>query len=426
MTLAQAHSRVFGHIVEDSLEEAGFLWARWERFLDAPHLSLADVFFWVEDRLQGALDGVRCGGDAVLDTVLEPALASDERGLVSAAAHVLASSSHAGARELLLRALLGFSGPLLAAVRRGVELAPASRGLLPQLAAAASEVEPDNQVAVLELHAAFGQDPGVLLMQLAASGDARVRAAALRACPVGLAGDALARQALADSEPLVVAAAVELGLCCHTRGAWESCLDLCSEPKPAPEAHALLPLLAMSGSARAHTLLQGALAEEALQRAAVAALGVSGRLDDAERCCELLRSGQHVKLAADALCAITGLQLEAHKLVADEPLQEEAEPSEDDALPLPDAQGVDVWWQAQRGSYVASQRYILGEVATASTLRDALEHGPARWRHVRARELTVRSGRVFHVETRAFAQTQKRQLARAGTELTAISGWAAI
>src|ERR1035438_86412 len=62
-------------LVEESLDEAEFLWRRWEAALSTHARDLAGVRFWVEERLLGSLDGLRAAGTRAYDPLLIPALA---------------------------------------------------------------------------------------------------------------------------------------------------------------------------------------------------------------------------------------------------------------------------------------------------------------------------------------------------------------
>src|SRR5436190_11144567 len=64
MPLTSGASHAFDDLVEESLDEAAFLWGRWESELVSLTRSLDEVWTWTEDRLHGALDGVRAAGPA--------------------------------------------------------------------------------------------------------------------------------------------------------------------------------------------------------------------------------------------------------------------------------------------------------------------------------------------------------------------------
>src|SRR6185503_8422596 len=76
-TPPQTVAAPFQDLVEESFDEAAFLWRRWENELVSLTRNLDEVWSWTEDRLHGALDGVRVGGASTLD-LAKDALATDE------------------------------------------------------------------------------------------------------------------------------------------------------------------------------------------------------------------------------------------------------------------------------------------------------------------------------------------------------------
>ena len=88
---ARARPAVIWDLVEESFEEAEFLWQRWEDGLASHARDLTGTAFWVEERLAGSLDGIRVAGDAAFEPLLAPAMASDELWRLSVAAHVAAT-----------------------------------------------------------------------------------------------------------------------------------------------------------------------------------------------------------------------------------------------------------------------------------------------------------------------------------------------
>jgi uncharacterized protein (TIGR02270 family) len=198
----------------------------------------------------------------------------------------------------------------------------------------------------------------------------------------------------------------------------------------------MLLLAAMLGSERDHKMVLAALATEGLQRDAIWALGFGGRRSGADACVELLAQDRHVKLAAEAFCAITGLDLSAAGLAAppvpeaDEPiaferedLDADLEPRPEALLPTPDVGGVIRWWNEQRPHFDGDSRYMGGRPASFDLLYGRLVNGPMRRRHATAVEMAIRTEGRVQVQTRAFAPTQRRQMAAfAGLPREAFSG----
>jgi uncharacterized protein (TIGR02270 family) len=199
------------------------------------------------------------------------------------------------------------------------------------------------------------------------------------------------------------------------------CRDLAAAEIRGSE-HMLL-LLAMVGSAADHKILLTALGGQPRQPATIWALGFGGRREGADACLDLLAQDRHVRLAAEAFCAITGLDLEAAGLLeppppeSDEPISFEAddldadlEPKPDDLLPMPKIGGVISWWNKERPRFDVETRYQSGRPVTIELLQTLLAEAPMRRRHVFAVELAVRTQGRFQVETRALASEQRRQM----------------
>jgi hypothetical protein len=111
-------------------------------------------------------------------------------------------------------------------------------------------------------------------------------------------------------------------------------------------------------------------------------------------------------------------------------LDADLRPTVDDALPEPDVAGVAAWWRTHRSEFHQDARYLRGKALRLTELQTSLREGPARWRHVHALELALRSGGAARLSTRAFARTQRRQLVAMGNlsqrQLTTIQGWAPV
>src|SRR5580704_1008471 len=109
------------HLIDESFEEAAFLWSRWEADLASISRNLDEVWSWTEDRLSGALDGVRLAPDAALERLVETAVSAGKPLELTVCGHVLANAAAPGARALLLRSLSAATGRQLRALMRGIE-----------------------------------------------------------------------------------------------------------------------------------------------------------------------------------------------------------------------------------------------------------------------------------------------------------------
>jgi uncharacterized protein (TIGR02270 family) len=426
MSVASAIGRPSGPIwrlVEGALDEAEFLWQRWQAMLWTHAYDLDGVSFWVEERLLGALDGLRVGGEAALDSLLIPALGADDRFRAAVAAHLLATSGQRRVMDALVAAVRESNGARLIALEQGLQVvrSKAVFGILDDLLVRAG---PAHWSSALRMQAFQQRDPGAQVEQALASDDAALQTAALQALrhTTAIAGAVAVERHLGASDPTVRDAAIETGLVRGIGAAWARCRELAASSKA--DAGPALLLVALLGLAEDQETILKAVADEVLKKDALFALGFAGTRAAADICVETMATGVQAQLAAEAFTGITGLDLTAERLVAASPVVEREEPipfeEEDldanlvptpaDLLPWPDVAGVIRWWNANRARFVAGQRYIRGAPADLTALQRALVQGSMRRRHAIALELAVRTGGRYQVETRALTATQRRQM----------------
>jgi uncharacterized protein (TIGR02270 family) len=235
-------------------------------------------------------------------------------------------------------------------------------------------------------------------------------------------GARLLARALALTEAAALQTAIESGLILGDRAAWTLCRDQ-AEARGAGRGRALL-AVAMLGSERDHVGVMGALGDPQWQRDAIWALGFGGRRAGADACVELLVQDQHPRLAAEAFCAITGLDLHDADLAVAAPPEPDPTPEDpategqelidgERALPVADVTGVIRWWNRQRPRFARDTRYLGGRPLTLDCLVDGLLHGPMRRRRPLAWELAVRTRGRVQLETGAFLAEQRRRLSAA-------------
>jgi uncharacterized protein (TIGR02270 family) len=408
-------------IVEECLDEAEFLWQRRDGKLLAHDWTLSDLESWVERRLLGALEGLVAPGAASLDRVLGPGLASDETTRVAVSAYALLTSGVPAGLELFRAAFLAATDARLAALGRGLELVPAA---LDALAPSVRGAPPPVLAAWLDA-CAFQQRPtGYDLGEWLGSRETvlqRAGARLLRFADPGTRQSWYA-PAVGLADPEARALAVESLLIAGLPQAKPACRELAAADLPGNAG--MLLLLAMLGTPEEHEVVLAALGSAARQEAAIWALGFGGRRAGADACLELVAQGHHEKLAAEAFCAITGLDLQAAGLTAppppeaDEPIPLEQEnldaklvPEPEELLPAPDVGGVIEWWKQHRGQFADRVRYLGGRPSTPELLHDRLLDGPLRRRQAWALELAAATRGRLQVESRAFAAEQTRQLA---------------
>jgi uncharacterized protein (TIGR02270 family) len=417
-------------LVEESLDEAAFLWSQWEDALLTHAHDLASVSFWIEERLLGAVDGLRAGGAPALDPLLIPALGGDDGLRATAAAHAIAGEAEAAGMAALIEAWRGAGPERLAALQRALELTPidpapgpGKGGSWERFERALDGAGPGARAALLDAQAFQGLAPRRAIAEGVASGHPGLQAAALRALrhtPV-VPGLPAVESYLDAPDRTVRDAAIETGLIQGSPSAWTRCQELLAAPAPG-DGGALL-LGALLGPERVQPKLAAAAANPQLRGQALFALGFAGTRAAAEICLEAMADEELAQLAGEAFCAISGLDLAAEKLIVreaepEEPIPFESEdldadlvPRPEDRLPRPDRAGVIRWWNAQRGRFTAGQRYVGGHPVSLAALQAVLLRGPMRRRHAVALELAVRTAGGYQVSTRAFSRAQRRQMA---------------
>lgn len=409
-------------LVEESLDEASFLWKRWESELHSPTRNVAEIWSWTEDRLQGALDGVRVAGED-MERILEPALAGDDPQLLTVSAHLLSARAPVGARHLLSTAIARASGPRLWSMIRGIEVARLD-GSFTTVAAALASSTPEHSAALCRLRASRRSPPG---RELSVAFDSKVPAlqiAALRAISQ-TSDDALNKyveNALGSDDSTVRLAAVECGVRRRLAPAWGEASKLVHERHP--QSGPLLASLAMLGDVDSHRAVIAALREPALQTHGLYALGYVGTVEAVEVCLAGMRDPKLARAAGEAYCTITGADLERDRLAAPEssppdslpPLEADCLdadliPAAQDSWPLPDPDAVARHWAATKSKYSPGIRHFRGRPFDLSVLLAAIEDGPMLRRPDLILEAAVRTSGVYDVEPRAFARVQQGMMA---------------
>jgi uncharacterized protein (TIGR02270 family) len=411
----------FWDLVEESRDEAAFLWKRWEADLSSPVRSLDEVWSWTEDRLQGALDGVRIAGDQLV-RICGPDLNGTDTTRLTVVAHLFAARSQPEARTQLANALRDATGPRLWAMTRGIETAKLDGSFAP-VASVLSTGRPEHLAALCRLKAFRRSSPGREAAMAFESGDPLLQVQALRVS-WHAKDDCVAKYVASglQSDSLQVRrAAMECGLFQRQGSAWDAIRKLVSERDP--ESGPFLSLLAALGSPQDRQNVVSALREPGLQRSGVFALGHIGTPEAVEICLHAMRDPKLARSAGEAYCAITGADLERDGLTAPEPPESESLPDfADDApdanlvpqahesWPLPDVGKVRGHWQAANSRYVAGTRYLYGKPVDLGVLLASVESGPMLRRPDLLAELAIRSGGRYDVEPRAFAHVQRRMM----------------
>jgi uncharacterized protein (TIGR02270 family) len=421
----------FPDLIDESFDEAAFLWRSWERELSSLTRNLDEVWSWTEDRLQGALDGVRVAGDGLLDLAAR-GLRSEDCGELSASAGVLAERTEKAAADALAGALEAAEGDRLRAMVRGLELLGSGPGLRAAASALAAR-GPVGAAALSRLKAYRRAAMGDEVETAYASGIPEFQADAVRATRHASSHqfDELIVAALRNDDPAVRSAAVEAGLCQGARRAWEAAKRL-ARPLDAGAAP-YLKMLALFGKAEEHEVVYAALPVPGLQSHAVWALGHIGTVRAVESCLAGMQREALARACGEAYCWITGADLVRDRLARQEtppdvPAFEEDDlganlvPEPETLWPLPDPDAVQKHWLARASAFRADARHVHGRPITGDVLLAMVETGPMLRRPDLVLELQARSRGRYDVETRAFASRQRQMMAAARAAAMAGAG----
>jgi uncharacterized protein (TIGR02270 family) len=422
MNAVRTTAEPYWDLIEQSLEEAAFFWKRWDSDLASLTRSLDEVWTWTEDRLQGALDGVRVAGEKVV-AATDVALRGKDTAAITAAAHVLAAQTPARAREALATAVRNAKGKSLVAMTRGIETAVLDGSFAPVTAVLAS-AGPEHSAALCRIKRFRRVSPGAEVTDALQSGLPHLQAEALRSLTHAAEPSLAARHiawGLKSDDRMVRGAAIETGILRAEPAAWQAAVQLAEERNPA--CAPLLSALAALGSPEEQQLVIGALREPSLQQAGLFAIAYIGTPEAVEICLAGMRDEKLARCAGEAYCAMTGAELARDSLARPEPADGPSPPRlEDDRLdanlvptaaeqwPLPDLDAVGRHWESVRQQYSRGVRHWRGRPAGLEGLATAIERGPMLRREDLARELAVRTAGKYDLETRAFAHVQRSMM----------------
>jgi uncharacterized protein (TIGR02270 family) len=403
-------------IAEEHLDEAAFLRQLWEQSLYSPQYTLTEIAQGPEERMLAHLDALVVGGSRVAKQLLLPALRSDEPDTVFAAAFALLASEDGDFLREVLGALETNEAEQKAAVRRALELAPATGERLKAAAAQSGPIQHD-----LLLVLAYRRiDSGLRLDGPAASADATLRSRALRLAPLmpGRLETSTIEQALASSEPDIRAAALESGCILGVRGALSSVQSTVTSGGPGYGAAALL--LGLSGEEGAVAALARGLTGGERQADSIFALGFTGRVSAVETLVPLLGDKKLAPLAAEAIAAISGLPIAKQFAKPSKPWTPEGKDEEKDApfgpaadLPQPEPAAIAEWWRREGKKFDPRIRSFRGRPWSPDVLLKELESGPARRRAGLALDAAVRSTGAHCLVVDALTGRQREELSAA-------------
>jgi uncharacterized protein (TIGR02270 family) len=404
-------------LVEECLDEAGFLWRHRKKALSAHDRDLCNVAR-IEERLLGCIDGLHVGGMRAVRHLLMPALGGTEAARVSVAAYALAAEGGPFAWDVLIAELSAADDERAETIGRGLQLVESS-DLLPRVEGAAELASPAALATAIEIRAHRRLDAGYRARELMASGHVRLQRAVVRAARHGARDDGGRKESqrlieIGLAQPSSVRdAALESGLIVGHHAAAACCSEAIAR-LPDDGAHLLL-LAAVARPDEERQNLLAALDRDPLAASAVWALGFAGTRWAADACLDLMRQGRHSVQAREAFRAITGMPLaRAPSAMAMSTTDEagEADDEEPATIAPGEVDAVERWWSRQRASHDPAVRHIRGRPVDCVVLAQALLTENMQRRPGIALELAVLSQGERQLETRAWCREQRREATR--------------
>ena len=400
-------------IVEEHLDEAEFLWGKWEHSLVAPHYTLAEVVAGPEARLLAHIDALVVNGPKVAERLLVPTL-HDQGGeptRIRAAALSLLNSPGDGGIDTVLTTFI--SQPALRPeLARALECADPGP-VLPRLQQQLDTRDDDLFSYLARVLTFHGASLTAVLPRLLASERIEDRSLAVRLLPRAPADRQQMRtllKCLHSDDPGLRDEALACAALLDLPQAWTCARELADASDPSA-GRALL-LLALRADPADLPVLLASPAIEALRAAALWALGFLGTAAAIEAALPWLADEALGKLAGEVVTAVTGLDLERERLTRAAPSVEALEHRPEDNLPCPDPEGVTRWWQRSRGNFKGGQRFIAGRKSDTLAVLHALRDGPMRRRapYLFLLQRQAPRSRPF-VELSAPGRRQRRELA---------------
>jgi uncharacterized protein (TIGR02270 family) len=402
-------------ILEEHLEEADFLFQQRENALSDRVYDL-DGLAELEERLLAHLDGLLLGEKEAWK-LLEPKLAGGELGACFAAAFVALESGDATRIALVQKTFFEAEETVLEGIRHALRhtsvdvekmIRPLFNSGQGAVRAAAIEVAGFRRMPLETklLHAGLtGKEPLVIAASLTAVGRLRI---------FDLKNEV---ETLLESDaPPIRLAALRAGRLLNSEKALIRCRK--SVLEQSEEAGEALFLLGLAGRAEDGSLLVNAVNGGGLARNAVTSLGLLGRVAAVDILIQCLADSKLARLAGQAICTLTGVDLEKEKLVAPkaeaqtEADEDDFEVDPDEGLLIPDPAKMESWWRKNASRLDKKIRYRKGLPYSPPLLIDLLRAGTLPERHHAAMELVLSDPARSFLETHAFAGRQGREMAR--------------
>ncbi len=358
--MANPASLVIPHIIEQHVEEAGFLWGQRSNAVNEPHYDLNDLIK-LDDRVAAHLDGIVVAGEyavGVCDAILENA-GLGEIFTTTVRAIVDKDQNRLDNQFALVEAAPEFLPGLYSAF--GWVSAPYLQGIVAALLSSKQPLRQQVGIVACVMHQV---DPGTALTETMASEEPMLRARAFRA-----AGE-LGRRDLLE---MCINGLQDTNVVCRFWAGWSAIL-LGERDKAlsvlndivlsfnAFRQHAMHLVLKILSLPNAQQLLKKIAQEPSNKRLLIQGAGISGDVQYLPWLINQMDDEQSSRLAGESFSLITGLDLAYLDLERDsssdknidsneDPEDEKIVVDSDDNLPWPDPEKLQAWWDINKSRF---------------------------------------------------------------------------
>lgn len=410
--------QVIPEILDQHVEEAAMLWVIRDNAVHQPHYDLEDLTE-LDERLEAHIDGLRISGEAAWERALEE-LVWAEAGEIFTAAVLALESGEAERIGQVIQAVAD-NPDLQRALLSALGWIPYKR-ISPTLEKLSGS--PEQHLLSISAYAVHRVDPGQSLASAVKEKNAPLHYRALRAAGELGRKDLLLLllehiQADDDKTRFWAAwSAVFLG----DKSAAPNVLKTFISPDAPFHERALQIWLRIIDTKTAGDWLNSLPQSLDWQRIHIIGCGISGDPAHVPWLIEQMELPVLSRIAGEAFCFISGLDLDDAELETQRPEDFQSGPTEDpededtaldpdDNLPWPDATGIRAWWKDNGNQFKPGVRYLAGRVITEEHCQMMLRHGLQRQRQAAALELALMRENAMLFETRAPGLRQMRQLA---------------
>ncbi len=409
---------VIDSIVSEHIEEASFLWLERSHAVHAPNYG-PQQFADLDERLEAHIDGLRVAGDEGWKLCEQQMITGEPEDLFPAAALAIESKyerldqifAHVSESLEALPGLISAFGWVSDQFINGIDK---------ELLESDFPLRRLVGIAVCSMHR---KNLGANLDKFLADPSPSVHARALRIAGELGRTDVLNKcvQASKDDNPKISFWAAWAAVLLGDRDTALDVLmqDVMSQTLTAERA-LRLSLCAMDPHI-SQVFLQKLTQNSTHQRLHITGTGLSGDPQYIPWLLKQMEEPETARLAGEAFTLITGLDINLGDFEKEGPEDFEAGPTEepedediipdlDTALPWPNTEKIEAWWQNKQNQFQPGQRYFLGELLSVAQCQAVLCSGYQRQRVIAALHLALLQPGSILFPTRVPAWRQQRLL----------------